>query len=91
MTTLYLRDDLITRTAESPQFPAPDLYPSASLYPGDQRDLSDAVFYGPGGDPYSIADKLVAGGGASFTETIPAFIAQALEMVDETGAAILHT
>ena len=91
MTTLYLRDDLITRTAESPQFPAPDLYPSASLYPGDQRDLSDAVFYGPGGVAYNIADKLAASDGLSFTEPIPAFAAQALEMVDETGVPILHT
>ena len=91
MTTLYLRDDLITVVGEIPQYPAPTLYPSASLYPGDQPALSDAVFYGPGGVPYSIKDKLTAGGGSSFTETIPAFTAQALEMIDETGQPILHT
>jgi hypothetical protein len=91
VTTLYLRDDLIAATAESPQFPSPSLYPSATLYPGDQRELAAAVIQMNDDLRYDVVAALEENGGAYLEEVIPGYVTRLLALVDETGAAILHT
>ena len=91
MTRLYLRDDLIAATAESPQLPSTSLYPAMDLYPGDQRDLAAAVIQMNDDLRYDVVAALGANAGVFLDEDVPGFVTRLLALVDETGEPILHT